>query len=55
MYSIMHVQHTTYSICSIMHSANIQHYAYSKSNMLEVFREGLFEYRYYLALINTTT
>jgi len=23
--------------------------------MLEVFREGLFEYRYYLALINATT
>jgi len=29
-------------------------YAY-KSSMLDVFREGLFEYQYYLALINATT
>jgi len=27
----------------------------AKSTFLEVFREGLFEYRFYLALINATT
>jgi len=30
-------------------------YAYSKSTILEVIREGLFEYWFYLALINATT
>ena len=40
-------------LCSIKWS--ILGYAYSKSTILEVFREGLFEYRFYLALINATT
>jgi len=41
-------------LCSIEWS-RILGYAYSKSTTLEVFREGVFEYRFYLALINVTT
>ena len=41
-------------LCSI-EWARILGYAYSKSTILEVFRESVFEYRFYLALINVTT
>jgi len=40
------------TICLVLHDLG---HAYSKSTMLEVFRECLLEYRFYLALINATT
>jgi len=43
-----------FAVLTILCGIEWSSYAYSKSNMLEVFREGLFEYRYYLALINAT-